>query len=259
MKKGIKYEIERNKFLFEELVKRDLKKKYKRTILGFVWSMLSPLIMLGVMSFVFSQFFGRTIEYYVLYILAGQIVFAYFSEATNAGMTALYSNANIFSKINLPKYLFVLSRSVSAGINFLLTTVILFVFIFFYGIEPNLNMVLVLYPIICLTVFNFGIGLLLAALYIFFRDMQYLYSLVLQLLMYGSAIFYDIELLRPSAQIVFYANPLYVYITYIRETLIYNSVPDTKLTILCFLYALIAFLLGVWIYRRYNYKFVYYI
>ena len=91
--------IENNHFLFEELVKRDFKRKYKRTVLGFLWSMLSPLMMLGVMSFVFNQFFGRVIEYYVLYILAGQIVFAYFSEATNSGMAALLSNASIFSKI----------------------------------------------------------------------------------------------------------------------------------------------------------------
>ena len=122
----IKLSMAQNRFLFEELVKRDFKKKYKRTVLGIVWSMLSPLMMLGVISFVFSQFFGRTIEYYVLYVLAGQTVFAYFSESTNTGMVSLLNNASIFSKINISKYLFVLSRNVSALINFLLTLVIFF-------------------------------------------------------------------------------------------------------------------------------------
>ena len=129
MLEKIKLSMAQNRFLFEELVKRDFKKKYKRTVLGIVWSMLSPLMMLGVISFVFSQFFGRTIEYYVLYVLAGQTVFAYFSESTNTGMVSLLNNASIFSKINVSKYLFVLSRNVSSLINFLLTLVIFFCFV----------------------------------------------------------------------------------------------------------------------------------
>lgn len=251
--------VKQNEFLFEELVKRDFKKKYKRTVLGVVWSMLSPLIMLGVMSFVFSQFFGRMIEYYVLYILAGQVVFSYFSEATNTGMTALYANANIFSKINLPKYLFVLSRSVSSGINFLLTIIIFFIFVFCYGIIPHFNMLLIIYPMICLMVFNFGVGLFLSALYIFFKDMQYLYSLLVQLLMYGSAIFYSIDIVPSSVRFIFYLNPIYIYTTYIREVVIYNSTPELFLNILSFIYAAIAFIIGWSIYKKYNYKFVYYI
>lgn len=251
--------ILKNQFLFEELVKRDFKRKYKRTVLGFLWSMLSPLMMLGVMSFVFSQFFGRTIEYYVLYILAGQIVFAYFSESTNTGMAALLSNASIFSKINVPKYLFVLSRNVSALINFLLTVVIFLCFVLFYGIKPDLHMLLIFYPIICLIIFNYGIGLLLSALYVFFRDIQYLYGLLLQVIMYGSAIFYSIDILSKSYQTVFYFNPLYVYITFIRDTVIYNRLPDFLIVCLCGVYALFSLLLGLLVYKKYNYKFIYYI
>lgn len=249
----------RNQFLLEELVKRDFKKKYKRTFLGIFWSLLSPLMMLGVISFVFSQFFGRTIEYFVLYVLAGQIVFAYFSESTNTGMVSLLNNANIFSKINVPKFLFVLSRNVSALINFILTVVIFFCFVFAYGIEANLLMLLIFYPIVCLIIFNYGIGLILSAFYIFFRDMQYLYSLLLQIVMYGSAIFYSIDMLSKSYQVVFYFNPLYLYITFIRDVVIYNKIPELWFTALCGLYAVLALLFGLLIYRKYNYKFVYYI
>lgn len=259
MFKNLKLMIEKNSFLFEELVKRDFKKKYKRTILGFLWSMLSPLMMLGVISFVFSQFFGRTIEYYVLYILAGQIVFAYFSESTNTGMVSLLNNASIFSKINVPKFLFVLSRNISALINFLLTVLIFFCFVFAYGIEPRLLMLLIIYPIICLIIFNYGIGLILSALFIFFRDMQYLYSLLLQVVMYGSAIFYSIDMLSKSYQTVFYFNPLYLYITFIRDVVIYNKIPELWFVALCGIYALLAMFFGLLIYKKYNYKFVYYI
>lgn len=259
MLENLKLMIEKNSFLFEELVKRDFKKKYKRTVLGIFWSLLSPLMMLGVISFVFSQFFGRTIEYFVLYVLAGQIVFAYFSESTNTGMVSLLNNANIFSKINVPKFLFVLSRNVSALINFILTVVIFFCFVFAYGIEPNLLMLLIFYPIICLIIFNYGIGLVLSAFYIFFRDMQYLYSLLLQVVMYGSAIFYSIDMLSKSYQTVFYFNPLYLYITFIRDVVIYNRIPELWFVVLCGLYAVTAMVFGLLIYKKYNYKFVYYI
>lgn len=251
--------FKKNQFLFEELVKRDFKKKYKRTVLGFFWSMLSPLLMLGVMSFIFSKFFGRNIEYYVLYLLAGQIVFAYFSEATNTGMMALLNNASIFSKINVPKYLFVLSRSISALINFIATLLIFFVFVFAYGIEFNLQMMFCIYPIVGLIVFNYGMGLLLSALYIFFRDMQYLYSLLTQIIMYGSAIFYTIDIVGDKLQSIFYLNPLYIYITYIREIIIYNRFPDLWINSLVLLYAIISLGIGIYIYKKYNYKFIYYI
>ena len=251
--------IKQNQFLFEQLVKRDFKKKYKRTILGFLWSMLSPLLMLCVMSFIFTRFFGREIEYYVLYLLAGQIVFAFFSEATNSGMVALLNNASIFSKINVPKYLFVLSRSIASLINFIATLIIFFAFTFCYGIKPNMTMLLVIYPVVCLIIFNYGMGLLLSALYVFFRDMQYLYSLIAQIIMYGSAIFYTIDILSPKMQLIFYCNPLYIYITYIRETVIYSNVPDFTMTILAGLYAAISLSIGLIIYKKYNYKFIYFI
>ena len=252
-------EIKKHTFLFEELVKRDFKKKYKRTILGLICSILLKLMMLGVMSFVFSQFFGRSIEYYVLYVLAGQIVFAYFSESTNTGMAALLNNASIFSKINVPKYLFVLSRNISALINFSLTIFIFFCFVFAYNITPKITMLLIIYPILCLILFNYGVGLILSALYIFFRDMQYLYSLLLQIVMYSSAIFYNIDILNEKYQTVFYFNPLYIYITFIRDLVIYNNIPDLLISFLCGFYAVCAFVIGIIIYKKYNYKFIYYI
>ena len=104
-------------FLFEELVKRDFKKKYKRTILGMFWSVLSPLFMLCIMATIFGHFFSRDIPHYISYLFSGLIVFNYYAESTNEGMNALMSNAKIFSKINVPKYLFLFSKNVSALIT----------------------------------------------------------------------------------------------------------------------------------------------
>ena len=113
--------IKKHSFLFSELVKRDFKQKYKRTYLGMIWSLLSPLLTLLVMAVVFTHFFGARTEHYIIYLFCGNIVFSFFSDATNGGMGSLLANASIFTKINIPKYLFLFSRNVSSLINFGLT------------------------------------------------------------------------------------------------------------------------------------------
>jgi ABC-2 type transport system permease protein len=251
--------IYNHSFLFEELVKRDYKKKYKRTVLGMVWSVLSPLLMLCVMATIFGQFFGRNTAHYIIYLFSGQIIFNYYTESTNEGMNALMSNANIFSKINVPKYLFLFSKNVSALINFGIILLIYFVFVAFDGISFTWKFVCLLYPIICLIFINLGIGLILSALYIFFRDIQYLYRLFTQIVMYGSAIFYNIDNLSVSIQRVFYCNPIFVVITYFRSIVIDNTIPELWVHGLLALYASALFGIGCYVYKKYNYKFLYYV
>ena len=106
------------KFLFTELVKRDFTKKYKRTVLGMAWSILAPLMNLLIMWLVFNNFFGNNVDHYVIYLFAGQLVFNYFTDATNLGMNSLVGNSSIFTKVNVPKYLFLFSQNVSSLINF---------------------------------------------------------------------------------------------------------------------------------------------
>ena len=125
------HKLKRYWFLFQELVKRDFTKKYKRTILGMAWSILSPLINLLVMWLVFSNLFGNNVDHYAIYLFAGQLVFSYFSDATNLGMNSLVANAGIFTKVNVPKYLFLFSQNVSSLINFGLTLLIFFGFVAF--------------------------------------------------------------------------------------------------------------------------------
>ena len=123
--------FKKNQFLFEELVKRDFKQKYKRTVLGMMWSVLSPLFSLLVMRLVFTHFFGRNMEHYTTYLFCGNLIFSYFKESTTGGMNALMANAGIFSKINVPKYMFLLSKNISSLINFVLTLCVFFVFALF--------------------------------------------------------------------------------------------------------------------------------
>ena len=203
-------------FLFEELVKRDFTKKYKRTVLGMGWSIISPLMNLLIMWLVFGQILGSNVEHYAIYLFSGQLVFAFFSDATNLGMTSLVGNAAIFTKVNVPKYLFLFSQNVSALINFGLTLLVYFIFVALDGLPFTWRFVLLMYPIACVVIFNLGMGLILSALYVFFRDMQYLWGIATQLIMWLSAIFYSIETFSNSARNMFLLNPLYLFIQYFR-------------------------------------------
>ena len=158
--------LKKNQFMLEELIKRDFKQKYKRTILGMLWSVLNPLLTLLVMRLVFTNFFGRDVPFYTTYIFAGNLMFSYFKEQTNGGMQSLMANASIFTKINVPKYLFLLSKSVSAMINFGLTLLVFFVFAFIDRVPFHWTVFAIIYPIATLTMFNLGVGMILSALFV---------------------------------------------------------------------------------------------
>lgn len=251
--------LKRHQFLFEELVKRDFKKKYKRTVLGMAWSVLSPLMMLLVMKLVFTQFFGRNMEHYTIYLFAGNIVFSYFNEATSQGMQALTSNASIFTKVNVPKYLFLFSKNVQTLINFGLTLCVFFVFCIFDDITFTWKFFLLLYPVVCQILFNLGVGMILSALYIFFRDMQYLWGIFTQLLMYMSAIFYTIDAYPPFVQNAFLLNPVYLFIRYFRKIVIESTIPSVWFHLLILADVIIVFSIGCWMYKKYNQRFLYYV
>ena len=246
-------------FIFEELVKRDFKKKYKRTVLGMAWSVLSPLMMLLVMRLVFTRFFGRGMEHYTTYLFCGNLVFSFFSDTTNQGMTSLTNNAGIFTKVNVPKYLFLMSKNVQCLINFGLTLCVFFFFCILDHITFTWRFILLLYPIACQVLFNFGLGLILSALFVFFRDIQYLWSIFTQLLMYMSAIFYSTSGYSENVQNLFLLNPVYVFIRYFREIVIEAAVPTLTIHLLIAVYTALVLRIGFWMYKKYNHSFLYYL
>lgn len=246
------------KFVFAELVKRDFKKKYKRSFLGVLWSMLAPLFTLLVLNFVFGTFFGRNQEYYTIYLFSGWLIFQYYNEATNGAMNSLMSNANIFSKVKVPKYMFLFSRITSSSINFFLTLIIYFVFVIAYGLPITWKFITLLYPIACMFILILGIGLILSALFVFFRDVQYLYGVFTTALMYATPIFYTVDIMGDKSWI-FYINPLYYYVTYFRSVVIDGVIPDLWFHGVMLAVSLLLFGIGCWMYKKYNYKFLYYV
>lgn len=251
--------LKKYQFLFEELVKRDFKKKYKRTVLGMGWSILAPLLQLVVMRIVFTQFFGRNMEHYTTYLFCGNLIFSYFNESTSQGMTSLVGNAGIFTKVNVPKYLFLFSKNVQALINFGLVLVVFFIFCFIDDITFTWKFILLLIPIISLLLFNIGVGLILSALFVFFRDVQYLWSIFTQLLMYLSAIFYSIDSYSPMMRNLFLLNPIYLHIRYFRKIVIDSTIPSVWFHLLLLADVAIVLGIGCWMYKKYNTKFLYYV
>ena len=251
--------IKKEWFLFEELVKRDFKRKYSRTVLGMGWSLLSPLLQLLVLRMVFMDFFGKNTPHFTTYLFCGTLVFSYFKESTGGGMNSLKDNAAIFSKINVPKYLFLFSKNVSSLINFGLTLCVFCVFVAFDHVTFTWKFLLLSYPILCLVIFNVGIGLILSALYVFFRDTSNIYEILTLLMHYLSALFYTLDDFSETARQLFLLNPVYSYIYYFRLVVIDSVVPPWQLHLLCAGYAVVALLIGCLIYHRNNHKFLYYV
>ena len=251
--------LKRHQFLFEELVKRDFKKKYKRTVLGMLWSVLSPLLTLLVMRLVFTQFFGRNTPHYTTYLFCGNLIFSFFMESTSQGMSSLMGNAGIFTKVNVPKYLFLLSKNVQCLLNFGLTLCVFVLFCVLDNITFTWRWVMLLYPVCLLVCFNIGVGMILSALYVFFRDIQYLWSVFTTLLMYMSAIFYTIDRYNPAVQNVFLLNPVYLFIRYFRKIVIEMTIPSVWFHLLMLADTLIAVGIGCWMYKKYNHRFLYYV
>ena len=250
--------IKKYQFLFEELVSRDFKIKYKRTVLGMGWSVLSPLLQLLVMSLVFSQFFAHNQPHYTIYLFCGNLVYNYFKDSTSTGMRSLMDNRGIISKVNVPKYMFLLSKNVSALINFGLTLLVFFLFVAIDGIAFSPRFLMLLYPVACLILYNIGVGLVLSALFVFFRDINYLYDVFTLLLMYCSAIFYTVDSFAPWVQTALLCNPVYCYIKYFRCIVLDGEIPSLQYHLLCLFYAVVMVVIGGHIYKKYNHKFLYY-
>lgn len=250
--------IKQNRFLFEELTKRDFKKKYKRTVLGILWSVISPFLTFMIQYFVFGYIFNRLDSGFVVYLLTGTLMYTFFNNATTAGMFSMYSNGSILSKVKVPKALFVLSSNSAATFNFLLTLVVYFVFMIACGINFGFHLFMMLYPIICLIIFNIGMSYILSTLFVFFKDIQYLYQIFTMLLTYLSALFYDIRSFPENIQFIFRVNPIYQYISYMRELVMQSTIPSLSHHLICLSFSLGMLGLGVFIHKKTEQKFVYY-
>ena len=247
------------RFLLVDLVSRELKTKYRRSVLGILWSVLNPLLMMLVLTAVFSNVFRFQIEDFPVYYLTGYILFKFVSESTNFSMVSILGAAGLIKKVYIPKLIFPLEKCLFALVNFLFSLIAAVIVFIFMGVDPSFTQLLFFVPILYLFVFSFGFSLIMATLNTFFRDVGYLYNVLLTVWMYLTPIIYPFDALPAWMQTIVRINPLYHYVEYFRAVTLYGRLPSLADNLICIAYAVVFLLLGVGIFRKNQSKFIFYV
>lgn len=261
MLKNIITNFKKYSFLLSQLVSRDFKVKYKRSVLGVVWSLLYPLLTMAVMAIVFSNVFKFSTPgvSYLAYLLSGLVMFNYMTESTNLAMSSVVANFALLNKIYIPKYIFPLEKCLFVGINFLLTLIPLYLVIIFTGTGLCIWHLLLPFAVLCLFMFTLGMSFILAAVAVFLRDMFYIYGIIVMMWTYLTPLMYDISLISPRLQPIFKLNPMYHYINFARQIILYHQVPSLFTWVVCLASSLFFLLVGMTIFRKTQDKFIYYV
>lgn len=240
-------------FLLEEIVKRNFAAKYKDTVLGILWSVLKPLLVMILLTIIFSTLFGRSIDNYPIYFLSGKCIYDFFNAATNASMMAIKSNKNILKKTAAPKHIFVLGSVISEFLNFIITLIILIAVMIVTKAPFHIEtMPLAIIPIISLFIMVTGIGFILSVLCVYYTDIQHLWSVVTLMLMYASALFYPMEIIPEPYHHYMILNPVFWIIDLFRRFFIWGKLPTLIYVTNTTLISLIILVIGIIIFKKYE-------
>lgn len=252
--------LRHNLFVIESLVTKDFKLKYRRSFLGVIWSVLNPLLMMVVMAAVFSYMFRFNIENFPLYLILGSILFDFMRSATSDAMTSVIDAQSLIKKVRIEKMIFPLEKTAFALVTFAVSLVAAVIVMAYFRVIPSIHALWgVPLLIIFVTMFSAGLGLLLSALSVFFRDVMHLWSVVLTAWTYATPLFYPYEMLEPWMQQVMLFNPMYHYVTFFRDIMMWNVNPGTTECLICFGMAAVTFLVGFIVFRKTESKFILYI
>ncbi len=251
--------IYRYKFLISQLVIRDFKSKYKRSILGVFWSFLNPLLTMTVQFLVFSTFFNSDTQNYPIYLLSGVVCFSFFNECTTMCLSSISGNARLITKVYIPKYIFPLARTISSSVNLGISLIPLLLASLVLGVAIRPQAVLFFYFLACLIIFSLGVGLFLSALMVFFRDIQFLWTVLTQIWMYATPIFYPAEIIPEKYKFIVRFNPLYHFIGNCRTCLINGVSPEPRAYVFCLLFALLSLLIGAVTFKKAQDRFALYL
>ena len=251
--------VKKYRFLIHQLVSRDFKTKYKRSVVGVLWSFLNPLLTMIIQYIVFSTIFKANISNYPVYLLTGIVMFNYFSEACGMTLTSILSNASLITKVYVPKYIYPLSRVLSSAVNLLISLIPLMCVVVFTGVTVTPAYLLIIFPLFCLIVFCMGLGMLLASSMVFFRDTQFLWGVLSMIWMYATPIFYPESILPQQFSFVLKINPLYYFIKFARTCILNGVSPEPMMYVQCALFALGMLAIGAVMFKKSQDKFILYI
>jgi ABC-type polysaccharide/polyol phosphate export permease len=239
--------FKRFKYYLYLMVKREFVTRYRRSILGVLWSFLNPILNMLVITMVFSLLFRFDIPNFPVYFISGSIIFSFFSEASSSAMVSVISNSGVIKKIYVPKYLFPISKVLSSLVNLLFAFIAFLVVFLFTGECFRWTMLLIPIPVFFTFVFSLGLGMILSSLAVFFRDITHLYAVVTQLLFFFTPIMYPVSILPDRIYYLIHLNPMFHYVTYFRALVLDGTIPNLWTHLICAGFALAALSLGTFV------------
>lgn len=243
--------------VLKQLVHQQITMRYRRTIFGFFWTLLNPLLNMAIISVVFSLVMRFQIHEYAIFLFSAMIPWAIFSASLSQSATALLANEHLFKKVYLPKQLFVLSTVVSTIIDSVLSTACLFVIAFVIGAKLTTALLFLPVAFILLGIFTLGLSLFLSIITVYYRDVQYLVGVILQALYFATPIIYPIESIPEQYHSVFTWNPMYYFVKLFRDP-IYNGVfPDQDSLLICSISAVAVLVLGILFFTKNDKKVIF--
>lgn len=259
LKRIVKNFTKYNNLLYE-LVKKNIKLKYRRSYLGILWTLIEPLLTMIVLTLVFGTFFHKGTKQFPVYVLTGRLLFSFFSSSTKSGLKAVSGNASMIKKVYVPKYIYVISAVFSNFIIFLISLIVLVGVGIVLNVRPTVYLLEAVIPLIILFVMSLGTSLILATLSVFFRDVEYIWSVVTMLIMYASAIFYPVErIINGGNGWVFNLNPVYMCIANFRNSVLYGVPMDVKYCLVSAGIAVVLLGLGVVLFYKKQDQFILYV
>ena len=251
--------LKRDKFILTSLISKDFKLKYRRSALGVLWSVLNPLLMMCVLTAVFSFMFRFDVEYYPLYLILGSTLFSLMGDSTTSAMNSILESASLIKKIRIRKLIFPIEKVLFQLVNFCFSLIAIAAVMIFFQVVPTFNILLLPLLLFYIVLFSAGLGMLLSALAVFFRDIIHLWSVIVTAWTYATPIFYPISILPDWMATIMNFNPMYHYVTYFREIVLWGQTPGLQENIICFLVAAIMFAIGLLVFKKLEKKFILYV
>ena len=246
-------------FLLRQLVKRDFKTKYLRSVLGVLWSFFNPLLMMLVQYVVFSTLFKSVIPHFAAYLIIGNICFSFFSESCNLTLNSIVGNSGLITKVYMPKYIYPLSRTISSLVNLAISLVPMLIVCLITGVRFTLAVLVSPFFFFCLFLFSLGVGMLLSCAMVYFRDTQFLWGILVTVWMYLTPVFYSIEIIPGTLRRFFELNPMYIFISSIRCCIMYEVVPLPGTFVKSALAAMVALAVGLMVFKKGQDKYILYL
>lgn len=250
----MRYLTEKNRAILREMVATDFKIRYQGSVLGYLWSLLKPLLLFAVLYILFTYIapIGKNVPHYGVSLLLGVVFWNLFAETTMVGAGSVVASGDLLRKVSIPRYLVVVASSASALINLCLSMVVVFIFAFLNGITPHISWLLLPILILELFILSFGLALILATAYVKFRDVTYIWEVVLQAGFYASMIIIPMSLVPERLHDWFFMNPVVQIVQDARvaligvsnEVTIWNTVDRAVIRLVPFVFIATVFIIG---------------